>query len=318
MIGAMLLDAVLAAFALLLAAWTVATRRSFDAMIGFVALGLLLTLIWVRLGAVDVALAEAAIGAGLGGVLLLGAHARLRGATPDADDAQERPSALLKGAIAVLAAGAALALFAALMSLPDPAPSLAPLAAAAMPATDLGNAVTGVLLAFRSLDTMLEALVLLLAVIGVWSLARDDAWGRAPIPLQQAKPGDGPLSLLARILPPIGIVVAVHVLWAGADDPGGKFQSGTILAAMWILTWMAGLSAPPAIRSPALRLALIAGPAVFFAVGLLGSVLVGAFLAYPPGWAKPLIIAIEVAMAASAAVALALLVAGPPQRDHAR
>ena len=62
---------------------------------------------------------------------------------------------------------------------------------------------------------------------------------------------------------------------------------------------------------------LIAGPAVFLGVGVLGAVLAGAFLAYPAGWAKPLIIAIEIAMAMSAAVALALLVAGPPQQEIA-
>jgi uncharacterized MnhB-related membrane protein len=37
----------------------------------FVVFGLLLALVWARLGAVDVALAEAAIGAGLSGALLL-------------------------------------------------------------------------------------------------------------------------------------------------------------------------------------------------------------------------------------------------------
>ncbi|MGA7982284.1 MAG: DUF4040 domain-containing protein [Chromatiaceae bacterium] len=41
------------------------------AVILFVVFGLLLALVWARLGAVDVALAEAAIGAGLSGALLL-------------------------------------------------------------------------------------------------------------------------------------------------------------------------------------------------------------------------------------------------------
>src|SRR5262249_23479735 len=45
-------------------------------VVGFVAYGLLLALVWVPLRAVDVALAEAAIGGGLSGVLLLGAAAR--------------------------------------------------------------------------------------------------------------------------------------------------------------------------------------------------------------------------------------------------
>jgi uncharacterized MnhB-related membrane protein len=61
-----------------LAVWMVTERETFVAAESFVTYGLLLPLVWVRLGSVDVALAEAAIGGGLGGVLLLGAAARLR------------------------------------------------------------------------------------------------------------------------------------------------------------------------------------------------------------------------------------------------
>ena len=49
----------------------------FKAIVLFVAFGLLMALAWVRLDAPDVALAEAAIGAGLTGALLLAALARL-------------------------------------------------------------------------------------------------------------------------------------------------------------------------------------------------------------------------------------------------
>ncbi len=50
----------------------------FRAVVLFIAFGLLLALAWVRLAAPDVALAEAAIGAGLTGALLMAALARLR------------------------------------------------------------------------------------------------------------------------------------------------------------------------------------------------------------------------------------------------
>lgn len=49
----------------------------FKAIVLFIAFGLLMALAWVRLDAPDVALAEAAIGAGLTGALLLAALARL-------------------------------------------------------------------------------------------------------------------------------------------------------------------------------------------------------------------------------------------------
>ena len=65
-------------FALLWLAWrALASPDLFRAIVLFIAFGLLMSLAWVRLDATDVALAEAAIGAGLTGALLLAALARL-------------------------------------------------------------------------------------------------------------------------------------------------------------------------------------------------------------------------------------------------
>jgi energy-converting hydrogenase B subunit D len=52
----------------------------FRAVVLFIVFGLTMTLAWVRLQAPDVALAEAAIGAGLTGALLLDALGHLRAA----------------------------------------------------------------------------------------------------------------------------------------------------------------------------------------------------------------------------------------------
>lgn len=63
---------------LLWLAWrALACPDLFKAVVLFVAFGLLLAMAWVRLEAPDVALAEAAIGAGLTGALLMAALARL-------------------------------------------------------------------------------------------------------------------------------------------------------------------------------------------------------------------------------------------------
>ncbi len=63
---------------LLWLAWrALACPDLFKAIVLFVAFGLLMALAWVRLDAPDIALAEAAIGAGLTGALLLAALARL-------------------------------------------------------------------------------------------------------------------------------------------------------------------------------------------------------------------------------------------------
>ena len=65
---------VLLALALLWSAWrTLATPDLTRAVVMFIVFGLLMALAWARLSAPDIALAEAAIGAGLTGALLLDA-----------------------------------------------------------------------------------------------------------------------------------------------------------------------------------------------------------------------------------------------------
>ena len=121
------------------------------------------------------------------------------------------------------------------------------------------------------------------------------------------------MRLMARVLPPVGIVIGVHVVWTGADAPGGAFQGGTILAAMWVLAWMAGLIRPPSVSSRKLRFWVVVGPLVFIAIGLLGCFVADGFLAYPAGLTKPLILVVEAALTFSIAVGLVLLLVGPPE-----
>lgn len=70
-------DGLLAVLMLWLAGRTLHSADLFRAIVLFIAFGLVLSLAWVRLEAPDIALAEAAIGAGLTGALLLSALARL-------------------------------------------------------------------------------------------------------------------------------------------------------------------------------------------------------------------------------------------------
>jgi len=296
---------------LALAVWTVVARDTFAAVVGFVVFGLLLALVWVQLHGVDVALTEAALGGGLTGAMLLGAATRLRKTEHAARG--ERPGRPTHLVAALFAAGISGALGLAVLALPDPAPTLAHETAASIGATDLGNPLTAVLLAFRAMDTLLEAIVVLFALIGLWSVAPDRAWGGRPGTLHQADP-HGPLAFLARVLPPFGVIVGVYIFWIGADQPGGKFQGAALLAAVWLLAIFAGLANTPQTDRRMLRLALVAGPAIFMLVGAAGVVFAGAFLAYPDGLAKPLIKLVEWALLPSLALALGLIVAGPPAR----
>lgn len=78
MTDANLLDMLLIVTLWLVAAASLYSRDLFRGVIMFIIFGLLLALGWVRLQAPDIALAEAAIGAGLAGVLLLDAVGHLQ------------------------------------------------------------------------------------------------------------------------------------------------------------------------------------------------------------------------------------------------
>jgi multisubunit Na+/H+ antiporter MnhB subunit len=299
----LMFDLLLCLIVVAVALGTVAGRDLFAGIALYIVYGLLLAIAWVRLGAVDVALAEGAIGAGLTGVLLLGALGRIDGHT------QQRLR--LRPVTIALCFALAGGLGWAVLTLPEAGAGLHPLVEANLEASGVGNPVTAVLLNFRGWDTLLEAMVLLVALVAVWSLTADDLWGGRPGLRQHVRP-DGVLATFGRFLLPLGLVIGIYLVWVGTSAPGGAFQAGTVLAAVWLLAMMAGLIKPPAVSNPNLRWLLIAGPLLFLGAGLFG-LTHGAFLRFAPAHAKELIIAIEFALTVSIAATLALLVLGPPR-----
>jgi len=314
MTPALILDLLLCVLIGAVALSAVLARDLLAGIVLFIVYGLLAAVAWVRLDAIDVALAEAAIGAGLTGILLVGAAARLRrrGEGKNVEPTRGMRRAFGRAGQLALCAGGTAALIALALTLPRDGAGLRPLAEQNLAASGISNPVTAVLLNFRGYDTLLEVVVLLAAVIGVWSLTPDRFWGGVPGLRQHARP-DGVLAYFGRLLPAVGFLVAVHLLWAGADAPGGAFQAGTVLAAVWLLAAMAGLTDAPAVSSRRLRLLLVLGPAFFLLVGSMGA-FAGVFLGYPPSVSTASILAIEVLLAISIAAMLSLLVLGVPRR----
>ncbi len=310
---ASLFDLTLCLLILAVAGAAVFGRAAFMAVVFFIVYGILIAIAWLRLGAIDVALAEAAIGAGLTGVLLLAALSRIMRNI----DAPE-PAPVLEGK--TIATGLASLVVAALvahafLTLPEPR-GLQSRVTANLADAGAENPVTAVLLNFRGWDTLLESIVLLAALLGVWTLARDDAWsGRAGL-RHVTRPG-GVLAQFGRILPPIGLLVGIYLVWAGSKQPGGAFQGGTVLAAVWIVTIMAGLMQAPRVADRALRAALVIGPVIFLALAVAG-VFAGAFLVFPPAHAGWLILAVEAVLTLSIAATLAMLIFGPPEGEEKR
>ncbi len=289
-------------------------RNALAAIVFFIVLGNLLGLAWLAMDAVNVAMAEIAIGAGVTGVLLILTRQRLMALGDDLVSA-EMPGWLRTGAL-VACAGFAALIGSAVLSV-APADDLGGSIAALMPGLGIENPVTGVLLAFRAYDTLLEAFVLLGALVAVWSLAPRGAWPQRPAALALAENGGhGVAAAFGRLLLPLALVMAAYLVWAGSDLPGGAFQAGTVLAGGLIIAAIGGAVSWPRADDRYLRVALVLGPAVFLIIGLAG-VAQGRFLFYPPGFEKALIVAIEYSLALSIGVTLALQVAGPPVApDH--
>ncbi len=322
----------LLALTLLWLGWRVlASADLFKGIAFFIAFGLVMALIWVRLEAPDVAIAEAAIGAGLTGALLLAALSRLRqdqgaaAADAPAEDPAENPAqdrakdpagartggrrrgthAVLVGLSALLFVG----LGGALLSLPTEAPGMSAPVAENLSTSGVSNPVTAVLLNFRAYDTLLEKAVLLLAVVAAWSLSMAP---REPV----SSPGRV-LDVFVRLLLPLMIVVANYLLWVGAHAPGGAFQAGAVLAAVAVLLLLSGKSLPAGWEGWPLRALLTLGLGVFIAVGAAVMFFGYRFLEYPPDQAGNLILLIEVVATVSIAVALAtLFMGGRPRRGE--
>jgi len=295
---------------LLWIAWRAVTSRDlFNSIVLFIAFGLLMALAWVRLDAPDVALAEAAIGAGLTGALLLGAFARLGSSAGKPERAGTGRALCAPKRFMALAAAAATAvgLGWAIWSLPPRAAGLSGEVAASLGVSGVTNPVTAVLLNFRGYDTLLETAVLLLALLGVWSL------GGAPL---RREPPSGPvLEALTGTLIPLLILIAAYLLWVGAHAPGGAFQAGSVLGAAGVLLLLAGWRPPARVTGFPLRLLLAVGPAVFVAMAALLHLVEGELLRFPPAWAGILILILETVAALSIGVTLAaLFLGGDPHR----
>ena len=241
---------------------------------------LLSAALFVVLDAVDVALTEAAIGAGISTILMLAAVAL----TSDEEKAP-RHTPLLP-LFVVFATGAALIY--GTLDMPhygDPAAPAHRYTAQAYLRDSPGeigvpNVVTSVLASYRGYDTLGEVTVILTAGAGVLALLGDrirrrkieDAKARKLIVLR----------VITKLFLPLILLFALYVLFHGDYGPGGGFQAGVIFATGFILYALAfGLgNAQRLIPSRLLRIMAAAGVLIYAAVGIESMLLGGKFLEY--------------------------------------
>lgn len=301
------LDLCLAATLLGLAQALLFSRGDFRAVILFISLGLIMALTWVRLAAPEVALAEAAIGAGISGALLLSALPRLPKGE-EGEPARRSPLLLLLslGLLLFFLLTAGL-----LLTSPPFRTGPGELTSSLLPASGVVNRVTAVLLNFRSFDTLLELTILLLAVLGIWSLRRgelsENRSGEPATPIQ----GAGPIQLtLVRGILPLAILIAGYLTWIGDRAPGGAFQGGAVLGAAGILLTLTARPLTAFFPQPLLRATLVWGLLTFLLLAALPLAGGRLFFQYPAAYAGGFILAIEAAAAISIGLALSLLPGG--------
>ena len=295
-------DLAIALLLVVLALESLYTPNLFTSVAFFIAFGLVLALVWVRLEAPDLALAEAAVGAGLTGVLLLDAAREVSARR----GAERSPRSLVRLTSLLLAAGIGAALVAAVLELPADAVGMKPALREALPQTGVDHEVTAVLLDFRAFDTWLETAVVLLAVVTVLVIQRHQHMRILPWELRASPVLKG----LVAILTPVVLVFAGYLLWVGTHAPGGAFQAGVLLGAGGVLLELAGIRTVSRLGRLTLRLLLVLGIAGFVASS--GALLVGgeALLAWPDARAHVIIVALEAAVAVSVAVSVVSLVVG--------
>lgn len=283
---------------------TVTSANLFNAVILFLIFGLLMVLCWTRLGAPDVALAEAAIGAGLTAALLLEAYRDLTGNDPQYQHQPEYSP--LHWPLALLCLLLFFALVATGWQLRPPT-ALGDLVLSTMDQSGVENPVTAVLLNFRGYDTLLEVAVLLLALLGIWTTNGPKPSLGTP---QTLDPDSALIDAMVRLLVPTAALVASYLLWAGAHAPGGAFQAGAVLAGSGVLLHLAERVQPLGETTTMGRWLAVVGLLIFILVAAYPLLLGSELLTYPDGQAGPLMLVIESALTLSIAYGLTLMFSG--------
>lgn len=297
-------DLALAASLLVAVALALIPRSRRRLSMAFLGAGVLMTLIWLRLGSVDVALAEAALGTGLLSALLvwLAARAPYRPGPDTGDPGTSRP--WLRASLGVLAgAVVSVAGLVVWVRVEPRLPRWTEPLADRMVATGVTHEVTGVLLAFRAYDTLLESAVLMFAGVAVLTLGRDGGLHPADLP-QPAVPST--LRWLVRGAAPVLLLLAFWLLFVGSSDSGGAFQSGALLAGLLVLLCIAQVQMGSFVTRW-LRPLLVAGVVVFILAGLVGPVTGQVWLGWEATWAFAAVLTVEVFLTAGIAAGLYLM-----------
>lgn len=250
-------------------------------------------LIFTALDAVDVAITEASVGAGISTVLMLAALSQVP--QHERRPRSRRPrwgswSVLALMLAALLYGTADMPAFGDATAPSQTAPVTRYYLEKAPQQTGVPNVVTAVLASYRGYDTLGETTVVFTALLAVLLLLRRETDPPAQGPSSPLGPTSPPLLLrdfpIVRVaskalFAPI-LLFAFYVQFHGDFGPGGGFQAGVIFAAAIVLMGLLhDLRTVQAVFRPDLTLPLAAlGVVIYSGTGLVSWLLGGAFLDY--------------------------------------
>jgi multicomponent K+:H+ antiporter subunit A len=213
-------------------------RQRFVALVTIGVVGLVVSLIFIKFSAPDLALTQLSVEIVTIVLLLLALYFLPQQAAPEREPAR----AWRDGMIALLAGGGTAALAWAVLTRPYDTIAGYYLENS-VPGGGGSNVVNVILVDFRGYDTLGEITVLALAGLGIVAMlqgmklpapSRDDA-GR----VWDADAHPTIMATLTRILLPLALLVAVFILLRGHNQPGGGFIAGLITSVALIVQYLA-------------------------------------------------------------------------------
>jgi multicomponent Na+:H+ antiporter subunit B len=245
--------------------------------------------LYVVMDAVDVAFTEAAVGAGISTVLMLGTLA-----LTTSEEKNVLPGSHPWAFVLVLITG--IALVYGTLDMPfygDPTAAIHNHVAPfylnkSFEHTGLPNVVTSVLASYRGFDTLGEVFVIFTAATAILLTLGRSSFGQSrkaqltPINLRDPMRNNVILRVISKILIPVILIFALYVQWHGDFGPGGGFQAGTIFGAAFILYALVfDIDTARAVLSPRIiRFGLATGVLLFSLVGVACMFRGGNFLDY--------------------------------------
>jgi multisubunit Na+/H+ antiporter MnhB subunit len=292
------LDIFLSAGLLWFAYKVCSAKDTFRGVIIYITFGMFMALAWLRLSTLDIALVEAAVGAGVMGILLIEAVTYFKSKKvyeldrdlylhTDIYDIIKKGDHTFRKKVFYLLFCVALIFTSYFTITGNKDISLAQhLIDNKLYEAGVDSKITAVLLNFRGYDTLLETTVMMIALIGGYLLSKIEECEHLPV--ENINPI---FANYVQILFPPGFVFAIYIFYVGEYGSGGAFQSASIMCGIFVLLFFANRF--NSYYHIIFVICSVIGLIIFIIIGVVPMVFEGVFMKFVYDFAKVSIITIE-------------------------